>query len=373
MSSIIMMIADGVVQRQMGIGNLNCVNTYVLIRLPKPETDRVPRLAWRAGAVVDGRVVAHAAGRVGAFLRERQLGRARRTGARVCHLEWCRSAGRGARLGHRAWMAFWARRGWLCDGQLRRPARLGWLGRLVKVFDEETAGCACCSLGGRGGCLLGRRGRVVVCEGRAGGGAARARVCRGGWVAQLVEECGHGGWGGGGSGKWEEMGDGTCRIARGDGVRRHVTASWVMVCTGLWARHGTAAATRKMHRVYCVENIRGIVTRLLIVAALLVSQRSARSFLGVRCVALGCLRLLGARQPGRGGIHCKNKMRRREEKRAMEICCWFDARSDMAALFRLDLSSGFSLSSPSHLVSPHPHPAQWQSSSSKYTQTKRPR
>lgn len=168
------------------------VAVFVLIRLPKPETDRVPRLAWRAGAVVDGRVVAHAAGRVGAFLRERQLGRARRTGARVCHLEWCRSAGRGARLGHRAWMAFWARRGWLCDGQLRRPARLGWLGRLVKVFDEETAGCACCSLGGRGGCLLGRRGRVVVCEGRAGGGAARARVCRGGWVAQLVEECGHG-------------------------------------------------------------------------------------------------------------------------------------------------------------------------------------
>lgn len=153
--------------------------------------------------------------------------------------------------------------------------------------------------------------------------------------------------------------------------RRH--GSWSVLERGLWARHGTAAATRKMHRVYCVENIRGIVTRLLIVAALLVSQRSARSFLGVRCVALGCLRLLGARQPGRGGIHCKNKMRRREEKRAMEICCWFDARSDMAALFRLDLSSGFSLSSPSHLVSPHPHPAQWQSSSSKYTQTKRPR
>lgn len=153
--------------------------------------------------------------------------------------------------------------------------------------------------------------------------------------------------------------------------RRH--GSWSVLERGLWARHGTAAATRKMHRVYCVENIRGIVTRLLIVAALLVSQRSARSFLGVRCVALGCLRLLGARQPGRGGIHCKNKMRRREEKRAMEICCWLNARSDMAALFRLDLSAGFSLSSPSHLVSPHPHPAQWQSSSSKYTQTKRPR
>lgn len=170
------------------------VAVFVLVRLPKPETDRVPSLAGRAAVVVvDGRVVAHAVGRVGAFLGECQLGSARRTGARVWHLERGGSAGRGARLGHGAWMAFSVGRGRLDVGWLRRLARLRWLGRRVKVFDEETAGCACCSLGGRGGCLLGRGGRVVVCEGGAGARAAGAGVCRGGWVAQFVEECGHGG------------------------------------------------------------------------------------------------------------------------------------------------------------------------------------
>lgn len=63
----------------------------------------VPRLAGRTFVVVvDGGVVAHTVGRGGAFLREHQLGSARRTGARVWHLQRAGSRGRPTRLGHGA-------------------------------------------------------------------------------------------------------------------------------------------------------------------------------------------------------------------------------------------------------------------------------
>lgn len=81
----------------------SCARTYLQIRLLKPETDTGPRLAGRAAVVVvDGGVVAHAARRVGAFLREHQLGSARRMGARVWHLQRAGSGGRPTRLGHGA-------------------------------------------------------------------------------------------------------------------------------------------------------------------------------------------------------------------------------------------------------------------------------
>lgn len=84
-------------------GIWSCASTYLQIRLAKAETDMVPRLAGRAVVVVvDGGVVAHAAGGVGAFLREHQLGSARRTGARVWHLQRAGSGGRPTRLGHGA-------------------------------------------------------------------------------------------------------------------------------------------------------------------------------------------------------------------------------------------------------------------------------
>lgn len=84
-------------------GIWSCARTYLQIRLLKPETDTGPRLAGRAVVVVvDGRVVAHAAWRVGAFLREYQLGSTGRTCTRVWHLQRAGSGGRPTGLGHGA-------------------------------------------------------------------------------------------------------------------------------------------------------------------------------------------------------------------------------------------------------------------------------
>lgn len=81
---------------------------------------------------------------------------------------------------------------------------------------------------------------------------------------------------------------------------------------------------------------------------------------------------LGSRAEGASNV--KNKMRRREE-RGSEICLSNTATPDIAALFRLDFHFYLILVyiRSIHLFSSSSTYTQWQNSSSKYTQIKRPR